>query len=415
MKGVFVVLDGIGDDALSSLGGKTPLAAAKTPGLDALAAQSMLFQCNTLKEGTVPQSHDALLSLLGFDAQASPRGPLEAIGAGFSLKHGDLAMRANFATIDDLDNKTLLDRRAGRTLTTREAQILAKAINQKVKLPFKFEFRSTMQHRGVVVFRGGFSDMIRNVDPEYHTGGVSLGNERVHFSEALNEDEDAIMSADMLNRFVRQSHLVLDAHPINRARARKGLFSANFLLCRGPGIDAPRLSKLKGSWAGIVYTPLEIGIARAAKMDVLSFDYPTLHKIDVYANLHAGLQKAITHSINTLKRSAGKYDYFFIHFKETDIPGHDNKPKDKVAMIEALDKGFFTPLMALLEKHKARCVVTGDHSTSCRMKAHTASPVPLLYYPGERGDLREQRFTEADTKKAQKLEGKDVLAATLLS
>lgn len=416
MKGVFLVLDGIADEPCKVLDGLTPLEAAKTPNLDYLAGKSKLDYCYTLKEGVVPQSSSAMISLFGHDPNFAPRGPFETIGAGIKLTKGDLAFRCNFATVEDLDALELLDRRAGRTLTTKESSILAKAINEKVKLPFKFEFYSTNQHRGVLVFRGGFSDNISNVDPDY---GLGVGNSRsarkVKFSKPLDEDDDGKLSADLVNQFVRQSHNILDRHPLNLARAKKGLFSANFLLCRDAGNESPSFKKLKGKWMALGYMPLEIGLAKSMKMDVFKFEYPKMKGIDVYSNLYTGLKKAIKYSVKMLKKHKNKQDYFYIHIKETDIPGHDNKPLDKVKMIELLDQRLFSFLKKYIEKSEAKLVLLGDHTTSCKRKAHTADPVPVMYYNPQDLKKSEKRFTEKDGLEGKKMIGRKLLEKTLLS
>src|SRR3972149_11950357 len=115
MKGVFVILDGVADLPCSVLGEKTPLESAKTPHLDEIAKKSRIDYCFTVKEGIAPESSAAVVSLLGYDPNFAPRGPIEARGLGIKLKNGDLAMRCNFATINDLTNLNILDIRTDRT------------------------------------------------------------------------------------------------------------------------------------------------------------------------------------------------------------------------------------------------------------------------------------------------------------
>lgn len=413
MKGVFIVLDGVADEPVQSLGMITPLQAAKTPHLDALATGGRVDHCVVVREGVAPQSSSALLSLLGYEPDAAERGPLEAAGAGLKISHGDLVFRTNFATVEGISNLALLDRRAGRTLSTKEAQILADAINKNVKLHYPFSFHPTLHHRGVLVFRGGFSDNITNVDPDYGKGVVSSGG-KVRFSQPLDDDDEARVASELVNSFVRQSHEILDKHPLNISRAKRGLYSANFVLCRDPGNEPPQLKKLKGKWMGLVYTPLEIGIARAAKMTPYTFDYPPMKGIDVYANLYVGLNKAIKRSVRMLKKYHDKYDYFLIHIKETDIPGHDNKPLEKISMIELLDRKLFAFLNTFLKKHPAQLIVTADHTTSCRLKAHTDKPVPVLHYTGEK-QKDQQRFTEEQGMRGKKLIGRKLLEKTFFA
>ena len=409
MKGVFVIMDGVADEPCSALGDRTPLEAAKTPNLDEIAKKSAIGYCFTVREGVAPESSQAVVSLLGFDPNFSPRGPIEAKGLGIKLRNGDLAFRCNFATIDNLSDLNILDRRAGRTLTTEEARILANAVNEKVKLSggFKFKFYPGVQHRGVLVISGGFSDNISNVDPAYTAEGVSkYGTEgKLSFAKPLDEEDDSKLAAELVNSFVRQSFEVLDRHPINIARARKGLYSANIILCRDPGNKPAKFEKLPGKWMALGYMPLEIGVAEAAGMEVYKFKYPKLKGIDVYGNLYSGLDEAIKYAKKMLWWSKNKQDYFYIHFKETDVPGHDNKPLDKVKMIELLDKDFFSFLKDFIKEEKL--IITADHVTACRKKKHTDGAVPVLIYsPGKEGT---RRFTEKDGLEGKRLSGRNLL------
>ncbi|MBI2632051.1 hypothetical protein HYW75_03545 [Candidatus Pacearchaeota archaeon] len=396
MKGVFIILDGAADEPCQSLGQKTPLQIAKTPNLDSIARKSNIDHCYTVQESYVPESDKAIVSLLGYNFISTSRGALEAKGLGFKLKNGDLAFRCNFATIDNIQDRNIIDRRAGRTLTTKEAKILAEAINNNVSLQFQFEFRAGIQHRGVLVIRGGFSSNITNVE---------INKEKLEFSQPQDEEDDSKLAAELVNSFVRQSYEILNKHPINIARAKKGLFSANVIMCRGPGNEPANFKKLKGKWIALGYTPLEIGIAEAARMDIFRFKYPKLKGIDVYENLYLGLKKAVKHAIKMLKRYRNKYEYFFIHFKELDVAGHDNKPLDKVKMIEILDEKFFSFLKNYIDNEKL--IIIPDHMTSCRQKAHTSNPVPVLIYPSNKE--QDNRFTEEQGLKGRKIMGRRLL------
>ena len=155
--------------------------------------------------------------------------------------------------------------------------------------------------------------------------------------------------------------------------------------------------------------PLEIGIGRATGMGIYSFTYPKLRDIDVYKVLYKGLQKAIKNAIRMLKKKKEKYDYFYIHFKEPDIPGHDNKPFDKVKMIEILDKEFFSFIRKFIGNSKL--VITCDHTTSCRKKSHSELPFPVLIYPQK--EESKKRFTENQSLQGKCWLGKKLLEATL--
>ena len=208
MKGILVILDGLGDLPNKQLNDKTPLEIAETPNLAFLANRGEMGIMYPVRLGFIPGSDEAIISIFNNPQINSSRGQLEARGAGFKLMRGDLALRANFATIDSLDKGNVIDRRAGRTLTSYEAEILAKDLNKKVNLPVKFEFKSTIQHRGVLVFRGGFSEMISNNEISYYNQGKFNERKNILLSRPLNENENAQYTSNVLNEFLAQAYTI---------------------------------------------------------------------------------------------------------------------------------------------------------------------------------------------------------------
>jgi 2,3-bisphosphoglycerate-independent phosphoglycerate mutase len=405
MKGILVILDGIGDLPHKLLGDKTPLEVANTPNLDFFATRGELGYMYPVKPGFVPESDEAIVSIFGNSLISSSRGQLEAIGAGIKLTRGDLAFRVNFATIDKKGN--ILDRRAGRTLTNIEAEVLSKAVN-KIELPNKFIFEPTNQHRAVLVIRGGLSDNILCNDITY-SQGKSIDATKVISFKPLDEDENTQYTVNILNEFSEKIQVVLSSHPINKERKKKGLMPANYLLLRGPGIEPPKF-KLYKKWVSPSYMPLEIGFSQASGMNVFAFEYPKLKGVDAYDNLYKGLKKACKFNIKILKKIYSKFDYAYIHFKETDLPGHDNKPFEKKTMIEYIDKTFFKFLKKFAPPKDIKIVVTADHSTPCKLKDHSADPVPVLFYNNSL--LKEKKFCEKECRKGKlgKILGKDLLS-----
>jgi len=376
MKGILVILDGLGDLPSKQLGDKTPLEAAEMPNLDFLANRGQMGYMHPVRPGFVPESDEAIVSIFGNEPTSSSRGQLEARGAGLKMMRGDLALRVNFATIDSLKSGQIIDRRAGRTLTTTEAEILSKALN-KIKLPCEFEFRATVQHRAVLVLRGGFSDNITGNDYTYSK--VETTAEKIGIFKPLDEDENSIYTANILKEFMDKAYDVLNTHPINKERIKKGLMPANYLLMRGAGIEIPKLKFYK-KWMAVTYMPLEKGFAKITGMTNFSFDYPKLKNLDAYSNLWEGLRRACEFSEKSLQKNYKDFDYAYVHIKETDLPGHDNKPSEKKRMLEYIDKTLFKFLSRFAPPNKIKVLVTGDHSTPCRLKAHSADPVPVLFY-----------------------------------
>lgn len=411
MKKILVILDGAAGLPHKRLGGKTGFEAAETPNLDYLTKNGRLGYMYPIDEKTAPGSDNALISIFGNDPKKCQRGIYEAVGLGFKIKRGDLALRINFGTIENLKSKNVIDRRAGRTLSSKEAGLLVKSLNKKIKLPCKFEIKSGVQHRGALVFRGGFSDNISNTDPEWSPGKTNV----FKFSEPLDDDENSKYTANVLNRFIEQAFLILENHPVNIERRKKGLMPANMVFTRGAGNEMPKIKKYN-SWMSINPMPLEIGISEMAGMKVFSFEYPRLKGIDVYDNLYQGLGKSIKFAIKTIKKQYKYYLGCYIQFKETDVPGHDNKPRDKKKMLEIIDKKFFGFLRKFIDKKDIKVVVTCDHSTPCKLKMHSSDPVPVLVYNKKDKDEMNM-FSEKQSKKGclGKMYGKDFFKKTGLN
>jgi len=408
MKGVLVILDGIGDLPCRQLNGKTPLESAEMLNLDFLSARGKLGLMHPVKPGFVPESDEAIVSIFGNDLISSSRGQLEARGAGIKLTRGDLAFRTNFATIDSLEKGNILDRRAGRTLTTEESEFLADEINSKIKLSVPFVFKPTIQHRGVLVFRGGFSDNLISNDLTYVQGKKT--EKKVGLCKAADDEENSQYTANIVNEFLRQAYEVLNSHQVNKDREKRGLMPANFLLVRGAGIEPPKLKFYK-KWFSVAYMPLEKGFSKVCGMHVCDFEYPPLYKLDSYENLWDGLRKACKFAVKAIKKNHKKFDYAYIHLKETDLPGHDNKPLEKKDMLEHIDKTLFKFLRKFAPKNNIAVVVTADHATPCKLKDHSADPVPVLFYPGSASKPEEKHFCETQAKKGKlgRIMGKNLL------
>ena len=393
-KLIFVILDGAADRRCEELQDRTPYETAFKPNLDWLAEHGKSGLILPIKKGVAPESDAATLALFGIDPYATfvGRGSIEAYGAGIPLARGDLALRANFATIRD---KKIIDRRVGRTLTTREANELAKALNNKVKMSFPFIFKPTVEHRGVLVIKGSFSDNITNTDPAYTQRSVAIKLKTqniIQTAKPLDDEEISNLSANLVNSFVEQSHKILVNQRINIERLKKGLLPANAVITRDAGTDLPKLKKPEGKWLAIVGMPLEIGIAKMLGMEVAEFKYPEMSTPDVYNHLYISLKQHIDFACRVLEKNIDKFDNFYIHIKETDVPGHDGLALHKKKMIEIIDERLFS----FLKKLDVKICVTSDHASPCCIKNHSSDPVPVLIY-GEGRD-RVGKFDEISAK-----------------
>lgn len=398
---VYVILDGLGDDPLEPLGGRTPLEAATTPNLDLLASRGRNGYVTTVGEGIAPESDIAVFAILGYDPHEhhTGRGPLEAVGAGLEVNKGDLAYRVNFATVEsDGDGWEIIDRRVGRDLTSEEAHALAEEVQKKVEVPgAEFEFKATIGHRGVLVLRsteGPLSAEVENSDPAYGRQGnlgvalETFDNRVVHVTpvNGHEDDEAAKRSARLTNEWLRAAFQVLDASEVNAKRKKAGKPPGNFVLTRDAGDHLPDLvpfkEKFGPSMGCFVEMPVELGIARLTGMGVVEAPtgIPPEEQYPQWADL-------------ALEAIEG-YDGLYIHIKGPDVPAHDGDYEAKIASIELIDSSFFTPLLQGLDLRKSIVAVTADHSTSCARKAHTDGPVPLLVTGGSIGSDSVQSYGE---------------------
>src|SRR5437660_6712753 len=276
---VMVVLDGASGRVGST---KSPLEEASTQNLDALAERGSMGRMYTVGEGIAPESDAGVFSLLGYDPLEThlSRGVVEALGAGVEFHDGDLALRAGFATVK---GDKLVDRRAGRNLSTPEAQELGDALNKELRLKsgVRFVVKPTVGHRAVVVFRADgrrFSSNISNFDPAYvRKGNISLAQPGAKEydlprCEALEGSDDAVVTAALVNEFGFKARTILDNHPVNQARRRKGLVPANFVLMRDAGASKPQVDEFHVRWGlyplMVADLPAELGIGRMLGMDV---------------------------------------------------------------------------------------------------------------------------------------------------
>jgi 2,3-bisphosphoglycerate-independent phosphoglycerate mutase len=378
---LYVCLDGLADDPIPELDGRTPLEAADTPFLDALARQGRTGTVTTVGEGIAPESDIAVFAILGYDPREEHpgRGVVEALGAGMVFRDGDLAYRVNFATAEW---PTIVDRRVGRDLTSPEARSLADEVNAELSLPnATFDRRSTVEHRGGLVIRsdeGTLSAEVSNTDPAYRKDG-HLGVALETFEpvvarcEPLDDTAEARLAAELTNAFVEGAARILDASGVNAARRRVAKLPANLILTRDGGDRRPSLQPIKErfgpSWGCFVEMPVERGIALILGMEPV--DAPRLLTEEDYA----------TWSRLAIDALEG-FDALYIHIKGPDVPAHDGRAEDKREVIEVIDRAFFGELLPGVDPATTIVAVTADHATSCLRKAHTAEPVPLLVTGG---------------------------------
>ena len=414
---VYVLLDGVGDLPHPSLNDLTPLEAAYTPNLDALARNGAMGRVISVGKGIAPQSDIAVFNMLGYsfrDGSYVGRGVIESIGCNIDFRDGDLALRGNFATVDD--KKKIVDRRAGRVISKEEAREVCKTLSEKIRFSdpdASVALEPTVAHRVVIRFRHNktkLSDKITNTDPAYEkVEGMGIaksteGDMYIQKSEPQEDTPEARAAAQMLNEFTDQVVKLLRDHPVNRAREAAGKKAMNAILARDSGNRFPEveaINKKYGMSIGcIVEMPVEVGISKVLGMKM--FEAGGIDDYELKAKVAAKNLKAV--------------NAVYVHIKGPDEFGHDGDAMGKKKNLEDIDRRFFGTLVKELSGIKNPViVVSADHSTPCIKKAHSDDPVPLLVSGNGVKQDGSARFTEGYGKKGSLglLMGADVLSTAI--
>ncbi len=406
-----LICDGMADRPVKELAYKTPLEIANKPNMDWLAKRGISGIMDTIATGVIPGSDTAHLALLGYDPYESytGRGPFEAAGAGIDLKAGDIAFRANYATVND--KLVITDRRAGRIHGTEP---LSDAIN-KIKLKgAEFIFRSTVGHRATLVLRGGgLSHEVSDSDPHLEGKKPLKVEPLLQATEQVTPSYSILVggvrkfvvrrgraakTAKMLNEFSSKAYEILRKHPLNKERSQKGLPQANYILLRGGGV-VPNLKSLherlgiKGTC--VAAAALVKGVCRLAGMTVIDVPGATGSvDTDLDAKAKAALKALETN------------DLVLMHVKGFDEASHDGNARAKIRLIERVDAVLnkFIDVADLI-------VITADHTTPVAVGEHVSDPVPVLISgPGVRvDDVKTYGERAAAHGGLERIRGKDLL------
>jgi len=390
-KIAILIADGLGDRPCPELDGETPLEAADTPNLDAIAARGECGIMDPIAPGVRAGSDTSHLALLGYDPYQTytGRGPFEAAGIGMDVRGGDICFRCNFATVDD--DLVVRDRRAGRIESgTHE---LAQALDGLEIDGIQVLFKESVEHRAALVLRGAdLGHEVTDVDPE------ALG-EKVR--QARGGDESSETTARVLNQFVRRSYELLKDHPVNRQRRAEGKLPANIVLPRGAGI-APHLEPFEQrhhlTGACVVEVGLIKGLGHYLKLEVPEVPGAT----GGYDTDELALARAAVAALD-------RRDLVLCNLKTPDLAGHDG---DALRKIEALKK--FDRLVGYVAEQLgagAYIVVTGDHSTPVAVRDHSGEPLPVaIAGPGVRADaVREFGERSAAVGGLSRIRGADLM------
>ena len=386
MKYIVVLGDGMADEPIPELGNKTPLDAAATPVMDALAGAGIIGTVQNVPAGMAPGSDVANLSVLGYDPAAnySGRSPLEALSVGVQMDEDDVIFRSNIVTLTESEpyaQKTILDHSSGE-ISTEDADVLMDAIRAKFNSD-TFRFYTGTSYRHILVWKGG---RVCQLEPPHNHLGKVIG--------------PYLPQEVALRRMMEESFDILNNHPLNLARAAQGKHKANSLWFWGAGTK-PRVQNFyeKTGLKGAMISAVDLlkGIAVGAGMEVCQVPGAT-GSIDT--NYEGKAQAAI----DALLRDG--CDYVYIHVEAPDEMGHQGRIQDKVKSIEYLDSRLIARVKQAMEEANEdfRILVLPDHPTPIRIRTHTADPVPYLLYDSTRQLKKRERFTEEAARNANNFE-----------
>ena len=393
------MLDGVGDLPHPDLAGKTPLEAATTKNMDMLAKNGIMGQVISVGKGIAPESDIAVFNMLGYKFQHSDyagRGVIEAIGIGIDFKDGDLALRGNFATLDD--EGKIIDRRAGRRIEREDVEKISKEIEKEIKFSnpnTTVAVAPTVGHRVTVRLRDSkpLSSEISNTDPAYaRVDGMGIAKAVSDFMKIekcipLEQTENATNAANLVNEFTKQSLEIMKKSDVNKQRSQKNKKLLNSILLRDAGNKYPNVKPINDlhsmNFSCIVDMPVEIGISNILKMK--AFNAGGLTDYEEKARVAAQAMET--------------ENAIYVHLKGPDEFGHDGDAIGKMKNIEEIDERFFGTLLDHVDVSKIAIMISADHSTPSIHKGHSDDPVPLLISGNMITNDDTQRFTETEAKK----------------
>lgn len=374
MKTIIILGDGMADEPIAALGGKTPLQAAKKPYIDMLAAKGKSGVLDTIPPGFKPGSEIANLSVLGYDLPKvfEGRGSLEAASMGVEILPEEMAMRCNLICIQDGKIK---NHSAGH-ISSEEAAELIRFLDEKLN-DGKVSFYPGVSYRHLLKFKGG--DKRLDCTPPHDVTGVSFENVLIK-PDTLEAKE----TADYLNKLIIKSQELLKDHPVNKKRMAEGKDPANSIWPWSPGYrpQMQTLQELFGIKGGSVISAVDLimGIGVYAGLKVIHVKGAT----GLYDTNYEGKAQA---AIDALKEE----DFVYLHIEASDEAGHDGDYNLKTKTIEYLDNRVVRLIYEAAKDwdEPITIAILPDHPTPCAIKTHTNTPVPFLIYRsnGESDDV----------------------------
>jgi 2,3-bisphosphoglycerate-independent phosphoglycerate mutase len=375
MKYILVLGDGMADEPLAALEGKTPMESADTPMMDELAVESEIGLVHTIPEGMSPGSDTANLSVLGYDPKIyyTGRSPLEALSIGVPMTDTDVALRCNLVTLSEdeqrYEEKSMMDHSADE-ISTKDARILLEAVAQELA-DVKYQFYPLWANGAVVP-----------LTPPHDILGQAIGRH-------LPEDET-------LRNMQKRSYEILSQHPLNLKRKEMGLKPANSCWFWGAG-TRPALTSFEEKFGkkGAMISAVDLlkGIAVGAQMENITVE-------GANGGLHTNYEGKAQAAVAAVIRDGS--DFVYIHIEAPDEMGHQGSIERKIKAIEYVDGKVVRTVKESMDAsgEAYRMLILPDHPTPVAIRTHTSDPVPYLLYDSTKKEKHTWHYNEKEAQKS---------------
>lgn len=377
MKYVVILGDGMADEPMEELGGKTPLMAAEKPEMDALARKSQVGLTCNVPEGMKPGSDTANLSVIGYDPRKyyTGRSPLEALSIGVDMKDSDVAMRCNIVTVSEnggaYEEQTMVDHSSSE-ISTEDAAVLLRDVSDQLKRE-GYAFYVGTSYRHCLIWEKG---QVVELTPPH---------------DILEQKIDQYLPTDpVLREMQERSYQILKEHPLNQKRREQGLNPANSLWFWGAGTK-PMLDSFEEKYGkkGMMISAVDLlkGIAKGAGMGIAQVE-------GANGGLHTNYEGKAQAAVDALLKEG--YDFAYIHVEAPDEMGHQGSLERKIEAIQYLDARVVKPVREQLDQsgEPYRMLILPDHPTPIHKRTHTADPVPYLLYDSTKAVTGPESYSE---------------------
>lgn len=384
MKYVIVLSDGMAGRPLDELGGKTTLEAANTPVIDRLAEKAEIGMAAMVPEGMAPGSDTANLSVMGYDPKIyyTGRSPLEALSIGVDMESTDVSFRCNIVTLSEnernYEDRIIIDHSSGE-ISTEEAAVLVEALKEGLKRE-GYEFYVGTSYRHLLIWKNGKTV---ELTPPHDILTKRIG--------------DYLPKDDVLREMMEKSFDILNHHPINEERRKKGLNPANSAWFWGAG-TRPALTSFeeKTGKKGVMISAVDLlkGIAVGAGMDRILVE-------GANGGLHTNYVGKADAAVDALVNQG--YDFAYVHVEAPDEMGHQGIIQDKISAIEQVDEKVVGRIVDGLDKsgEEYRIMVLPDHPTPICVRTHTGEAIPYLIYDSRKSSKGVHTYNEAKANESE--------------